>query len=125
MGVAPGPAAVAYLPLLVLGIFLALMAWGMVSLGRRLGPRAMSPAKGRPFESGVPGVVPHRGPVAVRYYRVALLFVVFDVEVVFLYLWGVLFRRLGLFGFVEMGIFLGVLALALVHAWRKGALQWD
>jgi NADH:ubiquinone oxidoreductase subunit 3 (subunit A) len=62
---------------------------------------------------------------SVKFYLTAILFIVFDVEVVFLYPWALLFRRLGMFGFVEMMIFISVLALGLVYIWRKGALEWD
>jgi NADH-quinone oxidoreductase subunit A len=65
------------------------------------------------------------GRFGVKFYLTAILFIVFDVEVVFLYPWAVLFRRLSMFGFVEMMIFISVLAFGLVYVWRKGALEWD
>ena len=61
----------------------------------------------------------------VRFYLIAIVFIVFDVEAVFLYPWAVLFKRLGMFGFIEMLFFLAVLALGLVYIWRKGGLEWD
>jgi NAD(P)H-quinone oxidoreductase subunit 3 len=61
----------------------------------------------------------------VAYYIFAIIFVVFDVETVFLYPWAVIFRQLGMYGFVEMAVFVGILVLGLAYAWRKGALQWS
>ena len=66
----------------------------------------------------------HVGRFDVKFYLPAILFIVFDVEVVFLYPWAVMFRRLGMFGFVEMAVFIAVLTLGLVYVWRKGALEW-
>jgi len=93
---------------------------GGVFLGRR---KAESPTKEDPFECGNPAT-PFRRKVPVKFYAVALAFTIFDVEAVFLYPWGVLYRELGWFGFVEMFIFLGVLALGLIYILRKGALRW-
>jgi NADH-quinone oxidoreductase subunit A len=61
----------------------------------------------------------------VKFYLVAMLFLIFDLEVVFLYPWAVLFRSLGLFGLIEMGIFLSILAIGFIYVWKKGALEWD
>ena len=68
---------------------------------------------------------PAWGRFAVKFYLPAILFIVFDVEVVFMYPWAVLYRRLGLFGLVEMAVFMAVLVLGLAYVWRKGALEWD
>ncbi|MGH7810400.1 MAG: NADH-quinone oxidoreductase subunit A, partial [Candidatus Binatia bacterium] len=62
---------------------------------------------------------------SVHFYLVAMLFLIFDLEVVFLYPWAILFRQLGLFGLIEMSIFLGILLIGFVYAWKKGALEWD
>jgi len=102
---------------LVPGIFLAVSAL--------LGPRRPSAVKEQPFECGNVSSGPAWGRFSVKFYLTAILFIVFDVEVVFLYPWALQFRRLGVFGFVEMMIFLFVLTLGLVYVWRKGALEWD
>jgi NADH-quinone oxidoreductase subunit A len=81
--------------------------------------------KQEPFECGNVSSGPAWGRFSVKFYLAAILFIIFDVEVVFLYPWARLFRRLGMFGFVEMMIFISVLAFGLVYVWRKGALEWD
>ena len=114
-----------YLPVLVtFGLVGALVA-GMVSVGRLLGPRRETPVKGEAFECGNPPTGSAWGRFSVKFYLTAILFIVFDVEVVFLYPWAVLFRRLGWFGFGEMVVFIAVLGVALLYVWRKGALEWD
>jgi NADH-quinone oxidoreductase subunit A len=115
-----------YLPIaVVLGVagFLGLALTGAAVV---LGPRRPSAVKDEPFECGSP---PSPGDArqrfAIKFYVVALLFIIFDVETVFLYPWAVLFRDLGWFGFVEMGIFVAVLAIGLFYVWKKGALDWE
>jgi len=102
---------------LVPAIFLAASAF--------LGPRRPSAVKGQAFECGNPTSGPAWGRFSVKFYLTAILFIVFDVEVVFLYPWAILFRELGVFGFVQMMVFIGILTLGLVYVWRKGALEWD
>jgi len=94
-------------------------------LGALMAPRSSSAVKEEPFECGNPSSGPAWSRFSVKFYLTAILFIVFDVEVVFLYPWGVLYRRLGVFGLIEMGIFLGMLTFGLVYVWRKGALEWD
>jgi len=115
----------AYFPILLLFMILGGLASFILYLSRVIGPKEMTDAKARPFESGIPGMVSHRGSLSVRYYLIAMIFILFDIEVVFLYPWAVLFRRLGFFGFVEGMIFLGILTVGLVYAWRKGGLEWE
>ena len=115
-------------------IILRTSASGSLGVSRRLarstaasslGPKATNPVKHDPFECGNPPTGTAFGRFSVRFYMTAILFILFDVEVVFLYPWAVLFRDLGLFGFVEMLTFLLVLGVGLLYAWRKGALEWD
>lgn len=89
-----------------------------------LGPRRRSPVKAQPFDCGNPPLGSPHTRFSVKFYVVAILFLLFDVEAIFLFAWAVLFRRLGMFGFVEMGVFIGILVLGLVYVWRKGALEW-
>jgi len=102
---------------LVPAVFLAAAAF--------LGPKRPSAVKSEAFECGNPATGPAWGRFSVKFYLTAILFIVFDVEVVFLYPWALLFRRLGMFGFVEMMLFVAILTLGLVYVWRKGALEWD
>lgn len=90
-----------------------------------LGPKSMTPAKAEPFEMGE---IPFRilkGHIPVQFYLVALLFVVFDVELTFLFPWALVFRELGWQAFISMSLFLVLLFLTLVYAWRKGVLSWS
>ena len=114
-----------YLPILVTFVVAALVPALFLAAGTLLGPRRPSAVKGEAFECGNPPSGPAWGRFAVKFYLPAVLFIAFDVEVVFMYPWAVLYRRLGLFGFVEMMIFIFVLGLGLVYVWRKGALDWD
>jgi NADH:ubiquinone oxidoreductase subunit 3 (subunit A) len=89
-----------------------------------LNPSHLTPEKLAPYECGIPPVGNPWAPFAVRYYVFGLLFLVFDVEAVFLFPWALVFRTLGTAGFVEMLLFIAVLGFGLLYAWRKGALEW-
>jgi NADH-quinone oxidoreductase subunit A len=120
------PALAPYLPLAVVLILAVVMGAAVSSLSSLLGPKNPNPVKSVIFEAGsepAPGTARQR--FAVRFYVVALLFIVFDVETVFLYPWAVNFRRLGWFGYGEMFIFAATLVVGLVYIWRKGALSWE
>jgi NADH-quinone oxidoreductase subunit A len=113
-----------YLPLallLGLGIVLSL---AMVGVTRLMGPRATSEVKRAPFESGSIPVGTARERFSVKFYIVALLFIVFDVEAVFIYPWAVLLKELGWSAMISMGIFMSTLVVGLIYVWRKGALEW-
>jgi NADH-quinone oxidoreductase subunit A len=114
-----------YVPVLVTLVVATIVPALFLGVGRLLAPRRPTPVKAEAFECGNPSSGSAWGRFAVKFYLPAILFIVFDVEVVFLYPWAVQFRRLGMFGFVEMAIFVSVLALGLVYVWRKGALEWD
>jgi len=115
---------VAYAAVLVSFGIAALVVGILLGAGALLRPRRPTPVKEEPFECGNPASGPAWGRFSVKFYLTAILFIVFDVEVVFLYPWAVVFRPLGLFGFVEMAIFVLVLGLGFVYVWRKGALEW-
>jgi NADH-quinone oxidoreductase subunit A len=114
-----------YVAVVVSFVIAALVAAVFLGAGALVRPRRPSAVKSDPFECGNPASGPAWGRFSVRFYLTAILFIVFDIEVVFLYPWAVTFRPLGMFGFVEMAIFMLVLALGLVYVWRKGALEWD
>jgi NADH-quinone oxidoreductase subunit A len=90
-----------------------------------IGPKKSFPEKMEPFECGESQLVSPKLRFSVKFYLVALFFVIFDIEAVFLYPWAVLFKDLGLFGFVEMMIFIAVLAVGLIYVWKRGALEWE
>ncbi|HUJ73820.1 MAG TPA: NADH-quinone oxidoreductase subunit A [bacterium] len=94
-------------------------------LGLVLGPKKVTPAKVMPFEAGMPSEGSQYRRYSVRFYMVALTFLIFDIEIVFFYPWAVKFRELGMYGFVVMLIFFVILLLGLVYDWRKGALEWE
>jgi NADH-quinone oxidoreductase subunit A len=113
-----------YGAILILFVIAAAIATLLWTLATVLGPKAMNPLKAEPFECGNPplGETPRR--VSVKFYVVALLFVAFDMETVFLYPWAVNFRELGWLGFNSMLTFVAILTLGLVYVWKKGALEW-
>lgn len=115
----------AYVPVLILFGVSLLNAVGMVVASQLLNPYRPTPAKQEPYESGMIPLGDTRERFSVKFYMVALLFIVFDIETVFLIPWGVMFRELGVFGFTEMLVFIAVLLVGLVYVWKKGALQWD
>ena len=90
-----------------------------------LGPRKRNPVKDTPFECGFASEEFHQGSMPVRFYLMAILFIVFDVELAFLFPWAVVFRSLGLFGFVEMLVFFIVVGAGFIYAWKIGALEWE
>lgn len=113
-----------YIPVLFSLLLGALIVGTMTNLNRLLGPRASSEVKGEAFECGNEPTGPGWGRFSVKFYLVAILFILFDVEVVFLYPWAVVYRELGLLGLAEMLFFLTVLLVGYAYAWRKGALEW-
>ncbi len=90
-----------------------------------LGPRRRNPVKDTPFECGVESEGFSRGKIPMRFYLIALLFIVFDVELAFLFPWAVAFRSLGMFGLAEMLVFFIIVGAGFVYAWKIGALEWD
>lgn len=110
--------------LLLMGIAVVL-AVAFVAISQLLGPKRYDKTKYDEYECGVDPITPSRIRLSVKFYLLAILFLLFDLESAFLYPWAVLFRKLGLFGFVEMLVFLGILLVGLVYAWKKGALEWQ
>lgn len=112
-------------PLLLMILFAAGLAGAMLAIGEFMGPKRLSRVKLEPFECGSSPIGPQRQRFSVKFYLIAMLFIIFDVEVVFLYPWAVVFRDLGVFGLIEMACFISILAAALVYVWKRGALEWD
>ena len=114
-----------YVGLLIVVALAATVATVMVLANQLLGPRRPHPTKAKPFECGVEPVALPAGRLPVHFYVMAMLFVVFDVELVFLFPWAVVLRDLRWFGLLEMALFLGVVVAGFLYAWKKGALEWE
>jgi NADH-quinone oxidoreductase subunit A len=114
-----------YFPLIVTFAIAAVIVLALLLVAAKVGPKSSNPAKAEPFESGNPPRGDARILFSVKFYLVAMLFLIFDLEVVFLYPWAIYFRQLGVPGLAQMGIFLFILLLGYVYVWKKGALEWD
>ena len=114
-----------YLPILVYLIIAVAVAVGMVGLSEAVGKKTHSPVKDLPYECGMVPVGDARSRYSVKFFVIAMFFLVFDIEAIFLYPWAVIYKHLGLFGLIEMGIFILVLVVGLAYVWAKGALQWE
>ncbi len=113
-----------YTGIAVCFVFAAGITGAMVFLGSTLGKKNPTPVKMSPFECGKDPFALPMGRLAIKFYLTAILFILFDVELVFLYPWAVIFRDLGFLGLAEMGIFLGILMVGFVYGWANGALDW-
>jgi NADH-quinone oxidoreductase subunit A len=114
----------AYLTVAIFGATAGLLVAGVLGLGRLIRPSRPSANKVTTYESGVDPIGSGFSQSQVRYYIFALLFVLFDVEAVFIFPWALGLEGFGVFGLVEMGVFVAILVLGLVYAWRKGVLRW-
>jgi len=114
-----------YLPIVILLGVSTGLAVAMVILGQILGPRRDTPEKLMPYESGMTPIVTEVRRMPVRFYLIAVLFVLFDIEVIFLLPWAVVLRKLGMFGLIEMLVFVIILLVGYVYVWKKGALEWQ
>ena len=114
-----------YFPVALLVMVAALIGLGALVFGLLLRPRRPYAQKLTPYESGNPPVGDSRHRFSIKFYIIAMLFVVFDVEAVFLYPWAVAYDKLGLFGLVEMMLFIFVLLVGYVYVWKKGAFDWE
>src|SRR3954451_24488143 len=114
----------AYLTVAVFGAVAVALLPGVLGLGSLIRPRRPTRAKLTSYESGVDPVGTAFGQSQVRYYIFALLFVMFDVEAIFIFPWALGLEDYDVFGLVEMGVFIAILALGLLYAWRKGVLRW-
>ncbi len=114
-----------YLPLLIILLLAVFIGFFVVVLGHTFGPKRPNQRKSAPYESGMVPYGPANRRVPVRYYLIAVLFILFDIEVVFLVPWAVVIRQIGVPGLVFMIIFVLVLEVAHIYAWKKGALEWD
>ena len=115
----------AYLPILVLVIIAVCFGMGSLIFSTLIGQKKPSKVKLAPYECGCDPVGTARERFSIKFYLIAMLFILFDIEAVFLYPWSVIFKRLGMFGLVEMGVFIAILFVGYVYVWKKGALEWE
>src|ERR1041385_1562771 len=113
-----------YYPVLIQLLIAAGLALVLILASTLLGKRARSPLKDTPYESGMAPVGSARERFSVKFYLVGMIFILFDIEAVFLYPWAVVFRQLKLFGFFEMAIFVALILVGFFYVWKKGALDW-
>lgn len=114
-----------YLPVLIFILVGLVMGSVLIAVGSVLGPRRPDSEKLSPYECGFEAFEDSRMKFDVRYYLVAILFIIFDLEIAFLFPWAVVLDRIGMFGFMAMIVFLVVLTIGFVYEWRRGALEWE
>lgn len=114
-----------YAPILIHLIFAVLLAAALIFISWLIGQHKATPSKLSTYECGILPTGDARQPFSVKFYLVALLFILFDVEAVFLIVWAVVYRDLGMYGFVIMLIFLFLLVAGFLYEWKKGALDWN
>jgi NADH-quinone oxidoreductase subunit A len=116
-----------YVPIFVLALLAAGFAIFSVTMGALAGPKRWNKAKLESYECGIEPTPtpPDGGRIPVKYYLTAMLFIVFDIEIIFLYPWAVTFNKLGTFGLIEMVTFVITVLVAYAYVWRRGGLEWD
>src|SRR5579863_6929060 len=114
-----------YFPVLIQVLVAVGLAAGLIGASTLLGKRARSPLKDTPYESGMAPVGSARERFSVKFYLVGMIFILFDIEAVFLYPWVVVYRDLKMFGFLEMFVFVALILVGFFYVWKKGALDWS
>ena len=114
-----------YLPILIFMCVTIVMGSVFIVLGKLLGPSRPDAEKNSPYECGFEAFEDSRMKFDVRYYLVAILFIIFDLEIAFLFPWAIVLDQVGTFGLVAMAIFLAVLVIGFIYEWKKGALEWE
>lgn len=114
-----------YLPIILLILIALAFGLGSVVFSSLIGQKKYSKVKMAPYECGCEPIGTARDRFPIKFYMVAVLFILFDIEAVFLYPWAVLYKKLGLFGLVEMGLFVVILFVGYIYVWKKGALEWE
>lgn len=114
-----------YIAIAVMIVVAVVVAGLAIGLGELLGPKKSSKVKEEPYESGIAPIGPGTRRMPVRFYMIAVLFILFDIEVIFFLPWAVVFRQLGLFGLGEMLVFIAILLVGYIYAWKSGALEWE
>jgi len=114
-----------YWPIAILIAVTVIIGVIAITLGRFFGPRRPTDKKAMPYESGMNPIGPGTRQMPVRFYIMAVLFILFDVEAIFLFPWAVVFKKLGVFGLIEVAVFIILLLVGFVYVWKKGALEWE
>ena len=119
-----------YIPIAVIVILAIAFGFLIVGIGHVFGPRRKTPRKVMPYESGMNPIGPGTRRSPVRFYLVAVLFILFDIEIIFIIPWAVILKQfvsmdLGVFALIEMAVFVIILLVGFVYAWKKGALEWE
>jgi len=114
-----------YFPILIFMVMALGLGIVMLAIGRLLGPHRPDPEKNSPYECGFEAFEDTRMKFDVRYYLVAILFIIFDLEIAFLFPWATVLEEIGPFGFASMMLFLGILVVGFIYEWKKGALEWE
>src|SRR5689334_905576 len=114
-----------YLPILIFLVVATVIGCVLLTLGSLLGPKRPDSEKLSPYECGFEAFEDARSKFDVRYYLMAILFIVFDLEIAFMFPWAVVFKGLGVFGLIEMAVFIVLLLVGFVYVWKKGALEWE
>lgn len=114
-----------YLPILLLVVVALLFGLCSITFSSLIGIKKSSVVKLSPYESGCEPVGTARERFSIKFYVIAMLFILFDIEAVFLYPWAILYKKLGVFGLVEMGLFIVILFVGYIYVWKKGALEWE
>jgi NADH-quinone oxidoreductase subunit A len=114
-----------YAPIGIMMVLAIVFGIVLANINKWIGPKKPNEEKLSTYESGMEPIRTARERFSVKFYLVAMLFIVFDIEIVFMYPWAVKFKDLGLFGFIEMMVFIIVLLVGFLYIWRKGALKWD
>ena len=114
-----------YLPIMLLILIAVAFGLGSVVFSSLIGQKKYSKVKMAPYECGCEPIGTARERFPIKFYMIAMLFILFDIEAVFLYPWAVLYKKLGLFGLVEMGLFVVILFVGYIYVWKKGALEWE
>jgi NADH-quinone oxidoreductase subunit A len=114
-----------YLAILIYILIAVAFAIFAILASHLLGQRKPSPLKEEPYECGMTTVGSSFRRIPIKYYIIAMLFLLFDIEVVFLYPWAVVFKELKVFAFISMAVFIGILLIAYLYIWKKGALEWE
>jgi len=114
-----------YFPILVFILVALVFGAVLLTLGTLVGPTEPNTEKNSPYECGFEAFEDSRMKFDVRYYLVAILFIIFDLEIAFLFPWAVVLDNIGIEAFIAMGIFLGILLIGFIYEWKKGALEWE
>ena len=114
-----------YLPIFIFLVFALIFAGIMLGIGFTFGPHNPDAEKNSPYECGFEAFEDSRMKFDIRYYLVAILFIIFDLEIAFLFPWAIVIHDVGMYGLISMAIFLFILIIGFIYEWKKGALEWD